>query len=612
MHEIPKRRLGAAVLAAGVLGLLVFVACDTAVTDGLQPPARVPPVTGPADIRPISGDKQSGPVGLLLPDPLVARVYDSTGIPVPGVAINWTVDNGGNLAPEAAVTDSNGNARAIWILGDIAGTQSATVSSAVGDVTFTSTATRVLVRLVLQPQLVTLAAGGTQQYTVSGVFSDSSTGNVSVNYSVVPSTSGSITTGGLLTAGTTPGSFLVIATKGTNGIADTATVNVLSPVATLTSITISPKTPTTTVVGNLSFTASGKMSDNTTIVPNVNWSTSGGSIGLTTGKYTPPATAGTYTVRAFAQGTNLGDSTTVKVNAAPAPDPNEPTYTAGTDIVVAFDNFSDYNSLSDLTSNPGTTRPKVGTRNYPGTYANAFNNTVVDPTHYGFNVVPGPNGEKTIRAISGTGGGQQEADFVFPRPDGAYTEPPARALMAFQFQFRVSPGGAASGNPGVKWFEWWQGANRMQVSLSQYGSTAAHPVVFNVNNNAGEMNHGWNASLDPKKPGSSAAQPVGPWWTDVNNGGWHTWTVLWLGPTGLGTRDGVLRVWLDHTKIIDLEQATVNVTPPGGVKPWCLQNEVDVMAPGQSEKVLWPSVFLDTSLPNWSIDYTNLMWWIEK
>ncbi len=526
-------------------------------------------------------------------------------------SVSGLMSNGTTSSVSVSYSATGGTITAggLYTAGSTAGSFRVIATQAGGTLADTSAITitpATLTQVILLPTSVSVTTGATQQFTVSGTLSNGATTTPSVTYSP---TGGTITSGGLYTAGSTAGSFRVIATQSGGTLADTTAVTITAPV-TLTKVTVSPGTASVTTGGTRQFTVSGTMSDGSTSTPAVAWTATGGTVSGG-GLYTAGSSTGTFRVIATQSGGTLADTSAVTVTAAPVNDPNEPTYSTG-ETMVAQDNFADYQSLSDFTSNAGTTRPRPGTLNYPGTYGNAFNNTVTDPAHYAFNAIAGPNGEKTIRSIAGTGGGQQESDWVFPRPMGGYTVPPARAPIVFQYWFRTSPGGGLPGNPGVKWFEWWQGANRMQVSLSQFGGTQAHPVVFNVNNNAGQMNSGWNASLDPTKPGSSAAQPVGPWWTDVNNGQWHRWTVYWLGPTGNGTRDGILRVWLDGIKIIDLEQAMVGVTPAGGIKQWCLQNEVDVMAPGATDKLLWPSVFLDTSMPSWTIDYANVKWWIES
>src|SRR5205814_1275593 len=80
-----------------------------------------------------------------------------------------------------------------------------------------------LSQLVLNPSSVTLSAGATQQFTVGALWSDGSTALPALTWSP---TGGTITSGGLYTAGSTAGTFRVIASGG--GKADTSTVTIPS------------------------------------------------------------------------------------------------------------------------------------------------------------------------------------------------------------------------------------------------------------------------------------------------------------------------------------------------------------------------------------------------
>ena len=91
-----------------------------------------------------SGDAQTGTAGQPLANPLQVVVSEG-GDPAAGVTVSWTTTAaGGSMSPAAGgVTDANGVSSSAWLLGTVAGSQtaSATVSGAVGSpVTFTATA----------------------------------------------------------------------------------------------------------------------------------------------------------------------------------------------------------------------------------------------------------------------------------------------------------------------------------------------------------------------------------------------------------------------------------------------------------------------------------------
>jgi parallel beta-helix repeat protein len=80
--------------------------------------------------------------------------------------------------------------------------------------------------LVLTPASVTLSAGASQQFTVTGLMSDSATVSVTATYVVL---GGTITDGGLYTAGPTAGTYQVIATQTGGTLADTSAVTITPP-----------------------------------------------------------------------------------------------------------------------------------------------------------------------------------------------------------------------------------------------------------------------------------------------------------------------------------------------------------------------------------------------
>ena len=78
----------------------------------------------PAAIEVVEGNGQSAGVGALLAAPLVVRVLDAEGRPVPSLAVAFVVVSGnGALAPDTVPTDANGRASSRWTLGSGAGAQ---------------------------------------------------------------------------------------------------------------------------------------------------------------------------------------------------------------------------------------------------------------------------------------------------------------------------------------------------------------------------------------------------------------------------------------------------------------------------------------------------------
>src|SRR6266540_2353764 len=75
-------------------------------------------VTPPLSMSVVSGDGQQGTPGAELPDPLVVRVEDARGRPVPGQIVNFrVVSGGGSVFAGAAISNRNGLAQERWTFG---------------------------------------------------------------------------------------------------------------------------------------------------------------------------------------------------------------------------------------------------------------------------------------------------------------------------------------------------------------------------------------------------------------------------------------------------------------------------------------------------------------
>ena len=87
------------------------------------------------------GDNQTGVVSSALSDPLVVRVTNAQGDPVPDVDVQWTASGGGTITPATSTTDADGKASAQRVLGATAGAQGTQASSGtLKAVSFTHTA----------------------------------------------------------------------------------------------------------------------------------------------------------------------------------------------------------------------------------------------------------------------------------------------------------------------------------------------------------------------------------------------------------------------------------------------------------------------------------------
>jgi hypothetical protein len=232
----------------------------------------------------------------------------STGTP----AVSYAVTGGSMSGNHYTAGSTAGTYRVIAT--EVGGTHADTSS-----VLITSPLT--LTSLVLAPKPVQVLTGGTTQLSVSATWSNGTTGQPSLVWSA---TGGTVSSAGLYTAGSTAGTYRVIAAQVGGTLADTAAVSIsATTVKTLTTLSISPKTTWVAVGGTAQFTASALWSDGSRTLPLLTWTATGGTVSAS-GLYTAGPTAGTY--RVITSGGTKSDTAVVTVSA-PLPPPAGSLYT---------------------------------------------------------------------------------------------------------------------------------------------------------------------------------------------------------------------------------------------------------------------------------------------
>jgi hypothetical protein len=177
-----------------------------------------------------------------------------------------------------------------------------------------TTASPTLMSLVLSPSAVALALGGMQQFSATGTWSDGQTGPVGVLYEA---TGGSISSAGFYVAGTTAGTFRVIATQQGGSKVDTSVVTI-SGGPTLNQLVVNPGAVTLAPSATQQFSVTGSWSDGSSTVPSATYSATGGSI-TPAGLYTAGTVPGSYAVIATQQGGSLADTAVVTIPSAAGP-----------------------------------------------------------------------------------------------------------------------------------------------------------------------------------------------------------------------------------------------------------------------------------------------------
>src|SRR6188508_3366561 len=115
-----KRRTHSLATGASVTAVLlssIVAACEQGV---VQPDGNKASIAQmPAQMDVVSGNNQFGEPGEMLPEPLVVRVLDSSGNPVPDQVVNFVVvSGGGDTFAGVGLTNASGIARERWILGE--------------------------------------------------------------------------------------------------------------------------------------------------------------------------------------------------------------------------------------------------------------------------------------------------------------------------------------------------------------------------------------------------------------------------------------------------------------------------------------------------------------
>lgn len=123
----PRERARAIALAGTPLSLLVRLAAVAAAVATLLlagcKKATEPDVAGSLTIA--QGNQQAAPAGRELPVPVMLRVRSTTGTPMKGIPVSFTVvAGGGAVEPATVLSDANGEARAKWTLGSASALQS--------------------------------------------------------------------------------------------------------------------------------------------------------------------------------------------------------------------------------------------------------------------------------------------------------------------------------------------------------------------------------------------------------------------------------------------------------------------------------------------------------
>lgn len=278
---------------------------------------------------------------------------------------------------------------------------------------------------------------------------------------------------------------------------------------------------------------------------------------------------------------------------APALSAEEPRFNAAAgDTMIYQDNMDRYTTPHDMDDPRGCALRPYYPDQYPNNYA------VITPGR-------GATG-RALRLVYERGGGERVLWKTDPEDHQNWYRPPNAAFVV-QYWFRISQNDRPGGGPGygatdkgMKWVEFWRIGMRDRV---QFGVTAGDSITGPL----------WHVAR-----GSTGAnvgfQPVPPYWNQINNNEWHRVTYLYQPASTPGATDGVARMWLDGTKIVDVSAAAAGITPPGGTKVWSTLEEVSQLDSHQTGTINLGEYMNGrrgdgvTNLPM-ALDFDDFAWW---
>jgi uncharacterized protein YjdB len=600
----------ATVTATGlVTGVAAGSAQVTATSEGRSSTAVIT-VTAipPAPVATVSVSPSAPSVQAGATVQLTATARDAAGQVLTGRVVTWASGN----TPVATVTATG------LVTGVAAGSAQVTATSEGRSSTAVTTVTAIppapVATVSVSPSAPSVQAGATVQLTATtrDAAGQILTGRV-VTWASGNSAVATVTATGLV-MGVAAGSAQVTATS--EGRSSTAVTTVTAiPPAPVAAVSVSPSAPSVQAGATVQLTATTRDAAGQVLTGRVvTWASANSAVatvsatGLVRG-----VAAGASLVTATSEGRTGTSAITVGGSGASRSEPVDP----GSSYLWA-DNFDRYTSAAAMIANGGcgAGTDAAGLPSATATYGQRTmpnSNDGCNLNNDGMSLTTGRGGSG--RALRATVlGGTNQANYTWlspwvPNGWGTYS-----GALVIQFYFRPSPGGTPGSN-GTKFIEAWFSSNdprtgnaqRIQAGLDR--GTNARPL--------------WSAVLG-QNPGGTinrTTQFGAPFWDALNDGNWHRFTFLLRMNTtstysntggtssttetysGTSSRDGMIRMWVDGTEILDYSQSAVGVT--------CSQGDVDMIPPSSVHLAYlkFPDVFNNTPAGNWTLDHDDLKVW---
>lgn len=270
---------------------------------------------------------------------------------------------------------------------------------------------------------------------------------------------------------------------------------------------------------------------------------------------------------------------------------DEPTYNAGTQTLIMAENFDAIPDITAMGATPAGSSPRIVPNPSPVASGGAIDTTKNS-------LVTGRGGTGKAMRLSYSGADQEVVAYftlnaTAPGSVGQYFSYWARVACTTDFSVSTL---------SVKWFQIWHATvGRAQFDLH-------HPFPFE--SPSGKVTI-WQMTDSARETATQGCQPVGPYMQDLNNTGWHRYTYQYKRKSNSSATDGIARMWIDGTKVIDVSASAIGVTPPGGEKVWCNLDDVQAInVVDDTIEIHWGEPQTSTTNP-WTLDVDDFMWWTD-
>ncbi len=280
---------------------------------------------------------------------------------------------------------------------------------------------------------------------------------------------------------------------------------------------------------------------------------------------------------------NIAGTTTLVGTPGPT---TEPAYDPSTGTLIYVDSMDEYTSAADMWNATGTTM-----RIRQGFAVDTPASQVISPGYGGAG-----------KALRVTYAGTDQEGHDWDLLNAPYL--PDTTTHFFQYYARVTMSAPLTSTLPFKWFMVFHPAG----DRNQWNTHDHLPCPLQASPDPHTYWQDYDVSTLTY---CQANQPIPPYPGQVFDGQWHRFTYQYRPNTSAGSRDGISRMWVDGTKIIDISASAVGVTPPGGYKPWCNLDDLDALYTQGINLVRWFST-LTSTVPSFTADIDNFMWWVKK